>query len=414
MGANHKNGTPAKVTPRRVCLVTGEFPPMQGGVGDYTREVARALRNLGHSVAVVTSAKGTWHEDGLAVFPVVEKWDWSCWGPVTQAVHEFGAEVVHIQYQTAAYGMHPAINLLPLRFRLMRRRPRLAFTYHDLRLPYLLPKAGPLRRWITFQPARWCDAAIVTNVEDCGELSRAGLPFHLIPIGSNISTNLPPRYDRVAWRAALGAGRDDTVLCYFGFLNETKGGEVLVRALWELVSQNRAVKLAMIGGQVGDSDRTNVAYLESVKKLILDLHLSDYVVWTGFAGDEEVSAHFAASDIAVLPYRDGASYRRGSFLAVLSHGLPTVTTRGPGAAPVSSVPNIAADADLPSLADGDNVLLIPPDDPVSTARSIIRLMASPALRQRLSSRARILARSFTWEGIARRTSTVYDTMALFL
>ncbi len=27
----------------RVLLITGEFPPMQGGVGDYTHEIARGL-----------------------------------------------------------------------------------------------------------------------------------------------------------------------------------------------------------------------------------------------------------------------------------------------------------------------------------------------------------------------------------
>jgi len=31
----------------RVLFVTGEFPPMQGGVGDYTKEISLALHDLG-------------------------------------------------------------------------------------------------------------------------------------------------------------------------------------------------------------------------------------------------------------------------------------------------------------------------------------------------------------------------------
>ena len=39
-------------------LVSGEFPPMQGGVGDYTREIGLALHDLGCEVHVATSTTG--------------------------------------------------------------------------------------------------------------------------------------------------------------------------------------------------------------------------------------------------------------------------------------------------------------------------------------------------------------------
>ncbi len=384
---------------------------MQGGVGDYTRELARALADLGHSVSVVTSTKGTWSEPGIDVFSVIKKWDWRCWGKIMRVCSDVQADVLHIQYQTAAYGMHPAINLLPLRVRYSPHRPRTVITYHDLRVPYLFPKAGPVRRWLTTGPARWCDATIATNVEDCASLSKAGLPFHLIPIGSNIPTDLPDGYDRAAWRARLGVAANETLLCYFGFLNESKGGDVLMQAIWDLLNQNRHVKLLMIGGQVGDSDPTNAGYLVRIKKLIEDLRLTDHVLWTGFTSDTDVSAHLSAADMAVLPYRDGASYRRGSFLAALTHGLPIVTTKGPGAVALSSMPNVAPDANLPGLTDGDNVLLVAPDDAVAVARAVIRLMSNPALRQRLSTRSRMLGQAFGWDHIAQRTAEVYAAVA---
>jgi polysaccharide biosynthesis protein PslF len=382
---------------------------MQGGVGDYTRELARALCLQGHTLSIVTSVKGTWSEPGMRVFPVIKTWDWSCWRTIMGICAEMHADVLHIQYQTAAYAMHPAINFLPLRLRFGSRRVRSVITYHDLRVPYLFPKAAPLRRWVTILPARWGDGTIATNVEDCSQLSRAGLPFHLIPIGSNIPTDLPEGYDRLAWRARLGVKPSDTLLCYFGFLNSSKGGETLMSAVADLLGQNRNIKLLMIGGQVGDSDPTNAAYLAHIKKLIEDLGIGEHVLWTGFTSDTDVSANLVASDVGVLPYRDGASYRRGSFMAALSHGLPIVTTKGPGTVALSSVPNITADADLPSLADGDNVLLVPPDDPTSIARAVIRLTANPALRQRLSSRTRVLAQQFGWDSIARRTAQVYQS-----
>ena len=52
---------------------------------------------------------------------------------------------MHIQYQSAAYGLHPAVNYLPWRLRALQHRPAIGATFHDLRFPYIFPKAGPLR-----------------------------------------------------------------------------------------------------------------------------------------------------------------------------------------------------------------------------------------------------------------------------
>ncbi|MCA9946339.1 MAG: glycosyltransferase, partial [Anaerolineales bacterium] len=39
----------------KIGLVTGEFPPMEGGVGAFTAELAKALHQLGHTVHIITS-----------------------------------------------------------------------------------------------------------------------------------------------------------------------------------------------------------------------------------------------------------------------------------------------------------------------------------------------------------------------
>ena len=43
----------------RVLFITGEFPPMQGGVGDCTNEIARGLVALNADVQVLTSAQAS-------------------------------------------------------------------------------------------------------------------------------------------------------------------------------------------------------------------------------------------------------------------------------------------------------------------------------------------------------------------
>ncbi|MFC2031388.1 glycosyltransferase family 4 protein [Chloroflexota bacterium] len=384
----------------KVLFVTGEFPPMQGGVGDYTREISLALHDLGCQVHVVTSTRGE-PVGQLTVHPTVERWRWTCWGTILELVRRHRPDVVHIQYQAAAYAMHPAVNLLPRRLRRMgKKHPRTAVTFHDLKVPYLFPKAGPLRRWSVNELARLCDAAITTNQEDFERLSQElGSPPSLIPIGSNITPRLPEDYDRTAWRARWGAGPDDLLLCFFGFVNDRKGVDTLLHALQGLASDPQGPlnpRLLMIGGQTGASDATNIAFLAQIQELIASLGLDARVQWTGYVPAEEVSAGFAAADICVLPFRDGVSFLHGTLHAALAHGVPIITTQPPVV--------------LPELADGENVVLVPGNQPQALAAAIGRLAAVPELRRRLGRGALAVSELFRWEKIASDTLALYQTL----
>ncbi len=420
----------------RVLFLSGEFPPMQGGVGACTNEIAHALAALGVNVCVLTaqaaSSKQAAGSDAIRnsqfAIRTIKKWDWSCLRAIANVVHEFAPDIIHIQYQTAAYGMHPAINFLPLLIK--RRAPsvKIVFTYHDLKEPYLFPKAGWFRRFVTQFPARISDAVIATNEEDFFSLSALRLRLlTLIPIGSNIPTAPITNYQLPQWRRQLGIQDDEILLCYFGFLNESKGGETLIRAL-ALVPN---AKLLMIGGQVGASDPTNVAYLAKVKQEIRDLGLENRVIWTDYTPPEIVTANFRASDLCVLPYRDGASYRRGTLMAALAHGMAIVTTesrkqkaesgrrstacpersrRVGGQQPALSGVEGSA-VSLPPLMDGENCLLVPPGNPRALADAIQRAARSLELRTKIGAGARELAQHFTWDKIAEQHLELYQRIA---
>ena len=72
---------------------------------------------------------------------------------------------------------------------------------------------------------------ILTNREDQHALrpvlGPAALPTRLIPIGSNIATELPPGYDRERTRSRYGFGPQDLVVGFFGFMNRSKGRSAL-------------------------------------------------------------------------------------------------------------------------------------------------------------------------------------------
>jgi glycosyltransferase involved in cell wall biosynthesis len=383
-----------------IGLITGEYPPMQGGVGDFTAQLGQALAELGHQVHVITGkSPGPDLEpqvSDVTVHRVVKGWGWGCWGQVLALAEELGLEMLNVQYQASAYGMHPAINFVPRR----RDRVPVVVTFHDLRVPYLFPKAGPLRWRVVRMLASRADGVIATNQEDYlrleGEVPPARL--NLIPIGSNIPPAPPPGYDRDAERARWGVGSNDLLMGYFGFLNESKGGEELVQTLAILVAHGMPAHLLMIGGRVGSSDPTNRAYAERVDSLIAGLGLGERVHWTGYACPEEVSAGLLAADVCVLPYRDGVSLRRGTLHACLAHGRAVVSTR-------PTVP-------LSEVRNGENMLLVEPRDPEGLAEAVARLASDPALRARLEAGAAMLAGEFTWRRISKRTLIFYERVTV--
>jgi glycosyltransferase involved in cell wall biosynthesis len=233
-------------------------------------------------------------------------------------------------------------------------------------------------------------------VQDEAEARSYGLEPFLIPIGSNISPRLPSGYNREEWRARWGV-KDETFLSYFGLLHESKGVETLLRALARLLEGGKRVKLLMVGGKVGASDPTTTDYAHRMEALGRELGLADQLLWTGYVDDEEVSANLLASDICVLPYKDGVSLRRGSLMAALAHGLPLISTR-------SSI-------QVNELIEGENIVLVPPDDVEALAAKIQELAASEGLRRRLGDGAKRLSQAFSWERIAEETVALYSSLA---
>ncbi|MFV9503639.1 MAG: glycosyltransferase family 4 protein [Oscillochloridaceae bacterium umkhey_bin13] len=383
-----------------VLFLTGEYPPDPGGVGAYTRCLTEALRAQGAAAAVLTMRTGQLvllrgdDLQGEVCAPTHRNLDWSprCWSALIKVLHDVRPSWLHIQYQTGAYAMQPGINLLPWRLRGLAERPRMAVTFHDLLVPYLFPKAGPLRRWVNRRLASDCDAVVATNRADQNglrQLAPRGPTPHLIPIGSNIAPTPPPGYERRAWRLDQGVAPNELLVAYFGLLATSKGVDVLVEALAQL---ERPWRLVLIGGAAtAPEDR---AYAAQVQARISALGLQARLIIPGHLPDDLVSAHLLAADCVALPFRDGASFRRGSLLAALAHGCPVVTT----------TPADPTDATVLEPA----TLLVPPGDPLRLAAALTELAANPTQRHHLGQAGMRLAAAYTWPAIATSHRQMYQ------
>jgi glycosyltransferase involved in cell wall biosynthesis len=301
-------------------------------------------------------------------------------------------DLLNVQYQAAAYGLSAPIHFLPA-----WAGVPVVVTFHDLRVPYLFPKAGRLRPAAVTRLARTAAGVIVTDPADGDELRRRGVTrLAQIPIGSNVAPEPPANYDRQAWRAELGVRPDELLLGYFGFLNASKGGDTLVSALAILADRKAPVKLLLIGGQTGASDPENAVFEAQLQRQILRNDLERRILRTGFVPAPAVSGHLLACDALVLPYRDGVSFRRGSLMAALAHGCAVISTQP--ARP------------LPELRDGENIRLVPPESPPALVLAVSELLHAPELRARLGQAARQTAASFRWDAIAGRTLDFYRSI----
>jgi len=373
----------------RIGLVSGEYPPMQGGIGAHCRVLAQTLTAQGHDVFIFSDERAA--SDDPRVPLTVKEGLWR--GATLRAVEAWAQreqlDVVNLHYQTAAFNMSPWLHFIS---RYVKSAP-LVTTFHDLRFPYLFPKAGPLRTWIVKHLARTSHGVIATNHEDAAQLT-----FHkhhaLIPIGSSVRVSLPTPYDRAAWRSKVGASEADILLAHFGFINHSKGVDTLLDAFSRLLDSGLALRLLMIGGRTGTSDPTNTAYADKIDAKITALGLAERIHWTGFVDDETASAYFAASDAVVLPFRDGASYRRSSLMAVIQHECPIVTT-------LPSVP-------INTFKNGANLLMVTPENTPALTAALQLIARDSTVRDRLRAGVHDLKQVFDWDIITRANVAFFE------
>jgi len=354
-----------------ILFVTGEYPPDVGGVGDYTARLRLALEQRGWLTDVVTRRQ-------------VGRWD--ARAPAWLLRHAPRQGVVHIQYQAAAFDLLGDICLLPA---LMRRvRPALSSvtTFHDAREPYLFPRAGRLRRLAVQLLARTSDTVIAADSRDLRCLGGPS-PRHVqIPIGANIACQPADGYHRAAFRSELGLGEDDLAVVYFGTLNSSKAASVLLDAFGVIQQQQPRARLLLLGSEISASDPSDRISAARVRDRIAGF--GSAVIRTGWLAPRQLSAYLLAGDVALLPFVDGASARRGSLLACAAHGLPLVTSR-------------------PAAREVEGYVTAVGLDASDMAAAVLGAWHQPV---RLRSASLALAESVSWSRIAAQHINVYERL----
>ena len=375
----------------RLALVTGAYPDIHDGIGDYTGRLAQALAQQDHVTAVVTSCDPQVRTDldlGVEVHPIVRQWNARGVCQLLSFCRRWRPDVVDLQFPSSRFVRTVALSFTPLFARLRRLVPCFTTTLHEFGV------YGIKNRIRQLVYAMFSHRVVVTNRADLELIGRMLPPcrhkLRLIHIGSNIPRRELSSEAREQRRRQLGLEVDDPLLVHFGFIHENKGVDLLIDALAMLRSTWPNLRLLI----VGEFNPQSSPFHSMLERKVHELNLRSIVASTGYCSPAEVSYHLQAADLVAMPFRDGVSYRRGTFLAALDHGLPVVTTQPKGPMP-------------DGLTVGDGLVLVEAGSSRSLAEGVDRWLR---LRDRRSTAAypppSRLPAKFRWDTIAQQIVSV--------
>ena len=374
----------------RVLLLNYEYPPVGGGAGYATANIARCLAEIGIEAEVLTS-RIDGEKDGAVVdgVPIHRVWSWRV------NIHDCGLRGAYTYVLAAAlkrrqlhaergYDLEHFFFSMPTG--LLTLLPGLSSS-----VPYIVSLRGsdvpgydPFNRKVEMIHALlkpvtrriWNRASkVVALSEALANTARQTAPeldIDVIPNGIDTDKFSPPerRTSRFSIRLVTVAR-----------LLKRKGIQTILEACAKPTLL--PVTLQIIG---------TGPYEDELRGMVQRLGLGDNVEFVGYVPNEGLPRYYRKSDIFVLP-SETESFGL-VFAEAMSCGLPIA------ASDVGGIPE--------TVRHGIDGLLCPPGDPAGLRENLIRLMSSSEERKEMSDsqRQRIL-KHYPWEHIAARYADLY-------
>jgi len=371
----------------RIDVVFPVLPPTLDGIGDYTDRLSDALTATGCDVRILTAQETHDVQSKVDVEQAFSLHSWTGLLPLVEAVRSAPPDCLLVQFEQFAYGRYGFNPSLPLAlWKIKQTVPsvRLFIMFHEDFVPVTSWENAVMTTWQRAQfwaLGRISDLAAF-SVQPWADRYRSWFPNTEVahwPVGSNIPNEEVP-YGKARSRLSL----DDStfVAGVFGSLHGSRLNGWICEAARALHRETDDLLVLYVGPH-------GTVLREALPAL--DVHDA------GALPAEQVSVHLSAMDLHLSPFVDGASTRRGSFLAGLQHGVPTVSTQGP-----------LTDSML-SEKNGEPFRLTPANDLEAFRQAALKLKSSPGSRRAMRTRAeRFFEMHFGWDRIADRVRSSLD------
>lgn len=336
-------------------MVPGSIETRTGGYG-YDRRIAAGLRGVGWDVRIAEID---------ASFPE----------PTRAALDGAARALAEIPDGSVVLIDGLALGAMPAQVERERSRLRLlAIVHHPLARERGLPATHVAALAASERRAL---AAVRRVVVTSAETARALAGYD---VAADRIAVVEPGTDRVP--LARGSRSGDVHFLTVASIVPRKGHDVLIGALARV--ESASWQLTCVGSL--ERDRSSV---ERLRALIADHRLGHRVRLVGELEGDALARAYDAADVFVLP-----TFYEGYGMAVaeaLAYGLPVVST---------------ATGAIGEIVNGAGIL-VPPGDEGALAEALSRVVASPALREKMAGEARaVRARLGDWDDASRRMAEV--------
>ena len=307
-----------------VHLLTPEYPPMLGGVADYTWCVAGALARSGDEVHVWCPAGGKGTATDIHVHPEFGRFEAADLDRVGRLLDGFAPpRRLIVQWVPHGYGVRAMnVGFCAWLWKRARRGDRIEVMVHE---PYLGFREGSWRQgaaacvqrvmtMMLLRAARkvWVAIPAWTAMWQPYALGR-DIPFEWLPVPSSL--DVPDPADVARLRHQLGAQPLVGHLGTFGPLVT----RLLERTVADVLAAVPDVRMLLLGA---GSELYGKALTRRIPAA------AHRIIATGRLSHADLARHIAACDLLLQPFPDGVSTRRTSVMAGMKLGVPVVTTRG--------------------------------------------------------------------------------------
>lgn len=401
--------------PLRICLMTYRGNPGSGGQGVYIKYLSGALRDLGHTVDVLSGPPYPDTPEGVKLHKLPGL---DLYNPEHLFKPEKPRDLIHplnmVEFLSMSSGGFPE----PFTFGVRARRflqkkiggydvvhdnqglfyglsgisrsgfPLVATIHHpitvdrslELKDARTLLKKIKVNRWYSFIKMQKKVVRKLPRIITVSEASRGDIAsdfniprerFRVVPNGINTDNFYPLSGVRRSDNLLITTSSADTPL---------KGLRYLLEAVAE-IRKTRDIRLVVIGRPKKGGD---------VERLVRDLSLGGVVHFTGRIADGEFPRYYAEATIAVVPsLYEGFGMPAGEAMAC---GVPVVSTTG------GALPEVVGDAGF----------LVPPGNAGALREAIVRLLDDSGLRQKMADAGlNRVQNALTWRHAAEKTVAVY-------